>query len=344
MKPERDASITPADCVEMFESEARAICGEAALRDDLETGGLLAGLDAPDGHPVILLATGPGINATHEPTRFAHDLDFFREMMVLLQSYGLYLRGTHHHHHSLGLHGPSGGDVSQVKSLARRNHLRTWCEIITSCHSGTHRETVASGYKRTEAALGSHRRTIGMNAFLYRDPQNGLLKQVPVRLIRGMSPIRIALLLNGKVTPADIAEHGMSFPRDHIIVDESSASEDHTDQFPPEIVAQLQGLPMEAQEGISVQFEDGKAVVTLPVIRGVLAHVTFGEKPPHDISAIHLEQEEDATMKDVTRHLPNVADMSLAEVYQAMRTLVQRAAIRAGSQNRRGESQNNWLR
>jgi len=114
MKPGGDASIAPADCVEMFESEARALCGEAALRDDPETGGLLAGLGAPDGHPVILLATGPGPDAVHEPTHFAQDRDLFRHMMRSQECYGAQWVGTWHSHPSVGIRSLSGRDVSQA--------------------------------------------------------------------------------------------------------------------------------------------------------------------------------------------------------------------------------------
>jgi hypothetical protein len=339
--PEEDAREAWCGLMEIHESEAKVICGDSLQWGNDETGGELYGLYTSCGSPVILLATAPGPKAAHEATHFAQDLDFFRRMMGLLTPYGLQPVGAWHAHQALGIHGPSTGDVSQVMSLTKRNHLRTWCEIITtrSADSGFD----ASSRNKTLAAAGGGG-LYTLNAFLYSDPQNGIHERVPIRIIPGVSPYRIAVLLSGKVAPADIAEYGLCFPLERIVPTGRHRGEDHSEEFPPKVIAELRELPTEAHEGISVQIEDGEAVVTLPVIRGVLAHVTFGEKPPHDISAIHLEQGEDAAMKDVTRQLPNAANMSLAEVYHAMRTLLQRTVTWSGSQHRQGKSRINGLR
>lgn len=340
-QPEKRTPETLVHPLEIWESEAQVICGDSQRWGDDETGGDFYGLYTSHDSPVILLATAAGPKATHEATHFAQDLDFCRRMMGLLTPYGLQPVGAWHAHQSLGIHGPSGGDVRQVMSLTRRNNLRDWLEIITTHPAGW--ESAASGQNRAVAASDGGR-MYTMNAFLYSDPQNGIHERVPIRIIPGVSPYRIAVLLSGKVAPADIAEYALCFPSECITPVGRHHGEDHTEEFPPKVIAELSELPAEAQEGISVQLEDGKAVVTLPVIRGVLAHITFAENPPHEISAIHLEREEDAALTNVMRQVPNAADMSLAEVYHATRTLVQRAAIRSGSQHTRGEGQINWLR
>ena len=210
---ERNTSEAPRRCLPIPESEAQVVCGDSQWWGDDETGGELHGLYTACGHPVVLLATGPGPKAIHEPTHFAQDFDSFRRMNRLLTSLGLQPVGTWHAHQSLGIHGPSGGDVRQVISLTRRNNLQKWCEIITTCPADS--ESAASGRNRADAASDGGR-TYTLNAFLYSDPQNGVHERVPIRIIPGISPYRIVVLLSGKVAPADIAEHGLCFPRERI--------------------------------------------------------------------------------------------------------------------------------
>ena len=118
----------------IFESELQFITSNAAEWAGLETGGELYGLWSHAIRPVVLLATGPGTNATHQSAHFAQDIDYFRRANELLsEELGIQFLGDWHSHHFLGLDHPSGGDSAHIASIASRNDLLRMAEMILTC-------------------------------------------------------------------------------------------------------------------------------------------------------------------------------------------------------------------
>jgi hypothetical protein len=115
----------------IYESEARRIAEITLNHEGIEVGGDLFGFHAPDGTPLVFVATGPGPNAQRNVVNFLQDPEYqawtFRHLAVECRMFYL---GDWHSHHSLGISEPSSGDEARLEDLARRNGWTHLCSVI----------------------------------------------------------------------------------------------------------------------------------------------------------------------------------------------------------------------
>ncbi|MCK5341827.1 MAG: hypothetical protein KAR20_00405, partial [Candidatus Heimdallarchaeota archaeon] len=79
-------AVYPQQYLIIWQSELQFMTGLAARTGCIETGGEMYGLQTHAGRLVIMLATPPGPNASHEIARFQQDIEFFRKTNSLLMN------------------------------------------------------------------------------------------------------------------------------------------------------------------------------------------------------------------------------------------------------------------
>lgn len=162
--------------VAIYESELRAMGLEAASWDT-ETGGDLFGLW--ETLPIVYLATRAGPGAIRNHAHFKLDVDYLRCLSVELDDrWGLRYLGDWHSHHRLGLSSPSTGDGDRIKRLGSRNGFLAMLESIVTF----------------EAEHGSATPIIKIHPYIYPDLQSSQPVKVPFIVLKGISPLREALI------------------------------------------------------------------------------------------------------------------------------------------------------
>jgi hypothetical protein len=118
----RTKGCTRAPRILLFESEAVRIARYALSSPRLEIGGDLLGFYAPDGSPLVFVASGPGPAARGDATHFQQDPEFQALVFNQLASqFRMFYLGDWHSHHGLGLSDPSVSDDAKLQDLASRN-------------------------------------------------------------------------------------------------------------------------------------------------------------------------------------------------------------------------------
>lgn len=170
-----------------WESEVRAVAEEAA-RWTVETGGDLFGVW--DRTPTIYLATRTGPRAVRDQAHFRLDVDYLRTLSESLAvEWDLRYLGDWHSHHRLGLCAPSQGDRRRLLRLATRNRFPSMYEIIVTFD---------------EADQGGP--VVRIHPWIYasvRDVADPIIGELVV--VRGMSPVREALLARGALPEQELA-------------------------------------------------------------------------------------------------------------------------------------------
>lgn len=119
--------------IRIFESELKAIIGEALRFPRTETGGDLYGSFTHGNLPVVWLASGPGPRARRSRAKFEQDTRFTTKWQRnLFEAYGIQYIGSWHSHHQLGLTQPSTGDIQAAQSYGRRHGRMKSMEILLS--------------------------------------------------------------------------------------------------------------------------------------------------------------------------------------------------------------------
>jgi hypothetical protein len=280
------------------ESEFRTVAGISAGHGPVESGVEFFGGWSNHGLPIIQLVVGPGPRAVHQPCHYEQDLDFFRRIHdTIFSEYGIEWNGGAHCHHTLGIRGPSTDDMRQVMGVTSRNGLNRWCEIITTfVHCNRNPRT---DEKHTQIQMvRDDSLLIQVDAYLYIDPQRGQKVPIPILVLPGISPIRRAILASGRISPSDIGEYASDFPLGSIIYEPFGIRTESADldEGAFEIIAeQCRELPEEAQTGVSFSVLPDSVIVALPLISSVIAHVEYGRKPPHEITAVRVARDHDET-------------------------------------------------
>ncbi|MCK4341178.1 MAG: hypothetical protein KAY37_05580 [Phycisphaerae bacterium] len=296
----------------IYESELRVLAGVSASWGDVEAGGDLSGLLSHGGHAVVLLALPPGPNARHEALHFAQDLAHFRRIANIIdRRFGLQIVGGHHSHHSLGIDQPSGGDVAQVRSITSKNNIRRWVEVITTHHpvapEGPGRGRCTRG--RRKARQGDSCKdgvNIRINSFSYPHAPSGRYCRCPIRVIKGISPIRQALASEAVFSPEELGAAFCDFPLERISFDDvDSRTRDCAAEvcLPGEIQEQLEELPSDVAELVRVRLEDHLIVIVLPLDGDTRALVAYHRRRPHRIRFVFLSGATGGPPEDVTHEI-----------------------------------------
>lgn len=316
----------------IYESEIRIMAGLSAERCDTETGGNVYGLLTPGDRQVIQLVTAPGPKAVHEPAHFQQDIEFFRRTCGIIDdSYGLKWLGNWHAHHTLGLDRPSTGDLAQVRSITTKNDFGRWCDIITvherdSCFPPWNR----CGHRAR--AGRKHLPCVRLNAFVYVDPRRGEHVRCRVRVLPGISPVRLYALSSGKLTAADLGEQASCFPLEQLLYEACNpprAAAGHIPDIPAQIINHLGRLPFGVQKQIRLYTAQDMIIVAFPLADARTANIAYARKPPHTIRAVCVSDKGGA-LDDVTRlALPEGPTTTLDRIHALLMTSRERRPARS---------------
>lgn len=168
-----------------WESELRSIAAETSAWT-IETGGDLFG--RWNATPAVYLATKAGPKAQRSNAHFRLDVDYLRELSEpLAGQWALRYFGDWHSHHRLGLHIPSSGDQRRIRQLGDRNQFPGMAEIIVTTE-GSHDEPI-----------------VRIHPWIYDLAVEGQPSLLRVKVLRGVSPVRQALIARGNFPEQDLA-------------------------------------------------------------------------------------------------------------------------------------------
>ncbi|MBW1673177.1 MAG: hypothetical protein JRJ45_05940, partial [Deltaproteobacteria bacterium] len=234
---------------------------------------------------------------------------------------GIQLIGFYHCHQFLGIQGPSSGDVSQVQSITSKNNFTRWCEIITTCEKS---DDISRWDTHDRAGVLSSKESIRIrvNAYLYTDPQKGEKHKTQLRILSGISPLRLRILADGILDPNDIGEFASGFPKEQIIYDPFEFKKEpsiETDKVLQTLASQCKELPKKAQDGIGFEVEDGFVTVILPLPDHGTAHIRLSDIPPFQIKKVCVRNESHKKIVDVTKGiLTDRPDVKLNGIYEIL--------------------------
>jgi len=182
--------------VAIYESELQAI-GLESTAWDTETGGDLFGIW--NEQPTIYLATNTGPDSVRESAHFKLDVEYLIKLSgELNEKWGLRYFGDWHSHHRLGLDAPSTGDKERLARIASKNNFDKMAEIIV---------TFPRDYCNTK--------NIHMHSYLYENSANTVCTKIPLIVIKGISPIREALIASSSLRDQKLDSFS-SFPMKRI--------------------------------------------------------------------------------------------------------------------------------
>ena len=185
--------------IAIYESELQSI-GLDSASWETETGGDLFGIWGDI--PVVYFASKAGPKAQRDHAHFRLDIEYLIHLSIVLEKdWGLRYFGDWHSHHSLGLNSPSNGDKKRIVSVADKNHFDEMAEfIITFDTSGI-----------------DMKRKIKINPYLYLDLPSSRLTDAIVIVVKGISPVRSALLAASSLPEQQLDSYG-SFPIENLSI------------------------------------------------------------------------------------------------------------------------------
>lgn len=296
------------DYFSLFESEARLIASVSAEWGTLETGGDLYGLLTHAGRVIVFLATPPGPNAIHDATHFQQDIDYFHDTAQRVRErFGLHVVGGWHSHHILGLPEPSRGDVQQVQSITVKNGITSWVEIIITFESSTSAgdrssRRVSKRLRRGQSTYTGAEPIVQANSFAYGQVTGGQPVRCRTKLIRGLSPMRQALLGSEPLASYELGFPGWVFPLERISfdsVDPPRPQDGAAQTLPAHVLTQVESLPNHVQAALTVTSKGGLIVFTLPFLDGSSAWVAFEGQDASSVRALHMVGPDSSESRDV---------------------------------------------
>ena len=172
----------------IYESELQMI-GFDSARWDIETGGDLFGVWQDI--PIIYLATLAGPRAIRNHAHFRLDIEYLIALSAELKvDWRLRYFGDWHSHHSLGLASPSSGDKNRIVSVARKNKFDAMAEFII-----------------TFLSTSDTQKQIAIHPFAYLNPPSTSLTDVGLIVLKGISPVRAALMAVSKMPEQKLGEY-----------------------------------------------------------------------------------------------------------------------------------------
>jgi transcriptional regulator with XRE-family HTH domain len=201
--------------IAIYESELQAIGLESSFWNT-ETGGDLFGIWGD--MPVIYLATRSGPNAIRDRAHFRLDVNYLIKISAELQNdWGLRYFGDWHSHHQLGLEKPSSEDQARIKRVASKNNFHEMAEFIVNFSPSNDTD------KKTN-----------INPYIYPDIASNESFQVMLIVLKGISPVREALLAASLFPEQELGSFSL-FPIDRIAIPNE----------PLPRVSGTEGVPME---------------------------------------------------------------------------------------------------
>jgi len=337
--------------VSIFSSEIEFIASLADEWGEIETGGELYGLWSHAGRPVVMLATPPGPKAIHEVAHFCQDVERFREVTEELnRSFALQFIGDYHSHHSLGLEKPSPGDTTHIAAVAAKNHLSRLVQfIVTFKEEAPHRQRFTEKDLLDEGSsancptgpqlLRMNRgprtwcqrlwpfprraswRHVVVNSFFYANASSGQWTRCPLKIIPGLSPIRMALLHSGLLK--DVVSY---YPSDRIAYEQWNLPEDkkpNGSEVPDEVMNQIHGLPEKLLEEMSVTTYEGFFAIHLILPDKSKLSVVYPWEKPYPVRAVFIQNGGGQTAEVTDNALIHGRHTKISEIYQRVVSLTE---------------------
>lgn len=322
-----------------WQSVLQCIAATSAAWTDLETGGYLYGLWTHAGRAVVLFASSPGPNAVHQAAHFAQDVDHFRRVTRFLQeTYGIQLVGRWHSHHALGLDHLSSGDERTIQSFSQRNDLSRMVEIIVTHERGAPRMDRPGGLISTcvqRAFNGAQLLTsrarprsaqedtiVKINSFHHTDPQASEYERCSIKTIPGISPVGLAMNVNGLLDGTGPGVEDCRFPMNRLLFDPHVEDGDPTTDIPEHLARQVAALPESILDDLSLHAESGFFILSVPLSSGRIL-IAYDTTPPHEVRSVGLTTAEQDDVRDISSDvLPDGPQTVISTIYARTESLV----------------------
>lgn len=333
----------------IFSSELEFISSLAAEWGSTETGGELYGLWTHAGRPMIMQATPPGPNATHQTAHFRQDIDYFMKMTeVIYKRFGLQFIGDYHSHHYLGLDHPSSGDARHIRSIATKNNLTRMVQFII-CLKGDAPQNfrltdeklafVGSLGGEIEFQEGKRRchylkdwrkrwwsfpgqagyERVEIHSFFYQNAESGEWVECPIKVTPGMSPIREFLFRNG----FGLRSHSYFFyPFDRIVYnlsDRQPASNNR--RFPYKLKRQCLELSKRISKKITINDDHVNYSILFPLPNKWNATVVYSGRWPYPVETVFINNIRSESIEVTRNALLNGQDTKLTDIYDGLISL-----------------------
>lgn len=328
--------------ISIFQSELENIAGLAASAKHTEIGGSLFGLHSHNSGIIIMLMTPPGPNAKMGQLFFHDDHRYTSRLSTFLwRTFSIEIVGTQHSH-KIDLNSPSGRDIQSTHSIASRNGIKEFCQLIINfdpketAHSNSAKSNngfrgkfqfyTDPGQKSksiftkqnkeshfTHTTPNHHFGHVWVNAFSYLDAGENPPIRCGLRVIPGVSPIRQALKQNS-INPELAAEYAFPISQikhDAIPYDVDSTCSNHN--ISERIGKQLFKLPKSVIDGAKVKFEEGYYILSLPMSE-TMTMLIAGSLSNDEIRGVYLRNNE--TTIDVTKDTIHGPYTKISTIYK----------------------------
>jgi hypothetical protein len=314
----------------VYESELRQMAAVAAEWGQVETGGTLWGAFTHGGRSRIDLALPPGPGARHEIAFFQEDIDHVMHVARLLgRRFGLQIVGTYHNQHIYG-GDPSLVDVRQVMSVSDRNHFDRWVQVICSFPACNDRQRRFHGRpaQPQSAARLPHTapQSVRVDNYFYVDARRGVSFRAGLKVLRGISPIRKALIGSAILPEAALGYQCFGFPLDRINFDAAVAdgASSAAPALPQDLRKQLEEVPASLGGELNIVLEDDLAVITMPLANEASALIVTPLAPPCPVVSVCIVDVPNARPREITGEV--LADRKNMRIAQVCRWLMARPA------------------
>ena len=267
------------DYIIIWESELQALCGLAISKWEVEIGGEIYGFLTRNRRIVIGLISPNGPHAELGKVYFKQDIEFTKKITYLLfKKFLIDYFGSHHSHHHLGLESLSNNDICSMNSIAVKNHLAHYCQIVVSFEKHIHSNKNDKPSLKTGNSFDRCPRNIihpplgykvRVRAFLYNSTKSRYPSVCDIKVLPGISPFRKAISNQDKQLGCI---HSVYFcPLDNIIYDDFEKPKglilknNGHKLFFERIINQVSMLPKEVQEKFEMIIKEDTALITIPV-------------------------------------------------------------------------------
>lgn len=216
-----------------------------------------------------------------------------------------------------------------VANFARANpHLRDWYQMITT-------RAIPQSHAGEDSGHCQRRRRytqrIRVNFFHYSDPKRCIATRVGLRVLPGISPIRLALLARGGTDELALDAQAPLFPFEGIVYDlpHQRRIVKIEQEVPVGLSRQLAQLPPIVRKNIDVSLCEDRIIATLAVTERHTLYVVFGREKPCPIGAVYMRDEKTGAAMDLRNWFPGKAP-ELGEVYAEI-TRRSRQALRSST-------------
>jgi hypothetical protein len=192
-------------------------------------------------------------------------------------------------------------------SVTKRNGLDRWCEFITTFDSDENR--TSSAYRYGRSLPTHHTNRIRIDAYDYPAPQEGQLVNAKLRVLPGISPLRLALLHSNTVDAHALAEDGILFPLSHILFDPYQQEDQvstEADECLQALSEQCAELPENVQKSLRFTIEEQSVALSMGLRRGVVLVVRYGREIPLRMEAVSLKDKINGTECDLRQAIRRI--------------------------------------